>query len=69
MQHDDDQEQFPQHVEGAIGDWFDDMEQNISFLGREQKDHHHEKDHEKTLFPNRQNNNHYHQKTEKTPYS
>ena len=68
MQHDDDQEQVLQHVEEAVGYWFDDVEENITYLEPEQQDLHHEQDHGETPVPNRQNNNHYHQETEETPY-
>ena len=67
-QQDDDQEEVPQHLEEAVGHWFDDMEDNIPYLEPEQQDHHQERDHEETPVPNRQNNNHYHQETEETPY-
>ena len=41
-QHDDDQEQVPQHVEEALEHWFDDMEENIPYRESEQQDHHQE---------------------------
>ena len=51
-----------------MGHWFDDMEENIPYLEPEQNDHQQEQEQEEIPVPNQQDNNHYYQETEETPY-